>query len=95
MFRKIFGRKRMEVTGGWRKFRNEELHYLCFSPNMIRVMKLRKKRGMRLAERKIKKRKINSSYLSGTSKVKSPFELSRCRRVDNNWMDVKGTEHAD
>jgi hypothetical protein len=29
------------VTGGWRRLHNEELHNLCSSPNIIRVMKLR------------------------------------------------------
>jgi hypothetical protein len=31
----IFGPKRDEVTGGWRKWRNEELHILYFSLNII------------------------------------------------------------
>jgi hypothetical protein len=34
---RIFGPKREEVTGGWRKIHNEKLHYLHFSPNIIRV----------------------------------------------------------
>ena len=35
---KISGPKREEVTGDWRKFRNEELHDMCCSPNIIRVI---------------------------------------------------------
>jgi hypothetical protein len=31
--------KRDEVTGGWKKLHKEELHSLCFSPNIIRVIK--------------------------------------------------------
>jgi hypothetical protein len=38
VFRRIFGPKRDEVTGGWRKLHNEELHNLYCSPN-IRTMK--------------------------------------------------------
>jgi hypothetical protein len=33
--RRIFGPKIKEVTRGWMKLRNEELHYLYFSPNMM------------------------------------------------------------
>jgi hypothetical protein len=36
---RIFRRKREEVTGGWRKLHNEELHYLNASPNTTRVIK--------------------------------------------------------
>jgi hypothetical protein len=36
MLRRIFGPKREEVTGGWRKLRNEELHNLYYSPSIIR-----------------------------------------------------------
>jgi len=39
MLRRIFGRKRDEVTGEWRKRRNEELNDLYSSPNMVRVIK--------------------------------------------------------
>jgi hypothetical protein len=39
---RIFGPKREEVAGGWRRLHNEELLNLCASPNTIRVMKSRK-----------------------------------------------------
>jgi hypothetical protein len=35
VLRRIFGPKRDEVTGGWRKLHNEELHNLYSSPNII------------------------------------------------------------
>jgi hypothetical protein len=35
----VFGPKRDEVTGGWRKLHNEELHSLCSSPSIIRIIK--------------------------------------------------------
>jgi len=41
--RRIFGPKRDEVTGEWRRLHNEELNYLYFSPNIIRVFKSRKR----------------------------------------------------
>jgi hypothetical protein len=37
VLRRIFGPKRDEVTGGWRKLHNEELHNLYSSPSIIRI----------------------------------------------------------
>jgi len=37
--RRIFGSKRDEVTGEWKRPHNEELYYLLSSPNIIRVIK--------------------------------------------------------
>jgi len=42
MLRRIFGPKRDEVTGEWRKLYNEEFHDLYSSPNIIQVMKSRR-----------------------------------------------------
>jgi hypothetical protein len=42
VLRQIFGPKRDEVTGMWRKLHNEELHDLYFSPSIIRIMKSRR-----------------------------------------------------
>jgi hypothetical protein len=39
VLRRIFGPKRDEVTGEWKKFHNEEFHILYSSPNIIRQMK--------------------------------------------------------
>jgi hypothetical protein len=44
VLRKIFGPKRDEVIGGWRKLRNEELHNLYCSPIIIRIIKSRRMR---------------------------------------------------
>jgi hypothetical protein len=44
VLRRIFGPKRNEVTGSWRKLYNEGLHNLCSSPNIIRMMKSRRMR---------------------------------------------------
>jgi hypothetical protein len=42
VLRRIFGSKREEVAGGWRRLRNEGLHNLYTSPNVIRVIKQRR-----------------------------------------------------
>jgi hypothetical protein len=39
VLRRIFGPKRNEVTGGWRKLLNEERRVLYSSQNMIRIIK--------------------------------------------------------
>jgi hypothetical protein len=44
VLRRIFGLKRYEVTGDWRKLHNEELHNLYSSPNIIRMIKSRRMR---------------------------------------------------
>src|SRR5215470_8129366 len=44
VLRRIFGPKRDEVTGEWRKLHNEELEGLYSSPNIVRVIKSRRMR---------------------------------------------------
>jgi hypothetical protein len=44
MLRRIYGPKTDEVTGGWRKLHNEELHSLYSSPSIVRLIKARRMR---------------------------------------------------
>jgi hypothetical protein len=44
VLRRIFGPKRDEVTGEWRKLHNEEIHNLYSSRNIIRTTKSRRMR---------------------------------------------------
>jgi hypothetical protein len=54
---RIFGPKRDEVTGEWRKIHNEELNDMYSTPNIVRVIKSRKMRWAgriaRMKERKV------------------------------------------
>ena len=44
VLRRIFGPRRDEVTGEWRRLHNEELNGLYSSPNIVRVIKSRRMR---------------------------------------------------
>ena len=44
VLRKVFGAKRDEITGEWRKLHNAELHALNSSPNIIRSLNSRRLR---------------------------------------------------
>jgi hypothetical protein len=59
VIRKIFGPKRDEVTGVWRKLHNEELHGLYSSPSIFRVMKARR---MRWAGHVARMREVRGAY---------------------------------
>jgi hypothetical protein len=42
VLRRMFGSERDELTGGWRKLHNEELHHLSFSPDVLKIIKSRR-----------------------------------------------------
>jgi hypothetical protein len=44
VLRRIFGLKRDEVTGGWRKLHNEEFHDLYALSSIIRIIRSRRMR---------------------------------------------------
>jgi hypothetical protein len=45
VLRRVFGPKRDEVTGEWRKLHNDELSDLYSLPNIVRVVKSRRMKG--------------------------------------------------
>jgi hypothetical protein len=51
VLRRVFGPKRDEVTGEWRKLHNEELRDLYSSPSIIRIIKSRRMRWAGHVER--------------------------------------------
>jgi hypothetical protein len=75
VLRRIFGPKRDEVTGGWRKLHSEELHNLYSSPNIIRMIKPRR---MRWAGHVARMGEMRHAYeiLTGTPEGRRP--LGRC-----------------
>ena len=77
MLKRVFGPKRDEVTGEWRKLHNEELSNLYILPNIVRVVKSRRMRWAGNVARKGKERGVNR-VLVGKPEGKRP--LGRPRR---------------
>jgi hypothetical protein len=85
---RIYGLER-EVYGSWRKLHNDELHILYSSPNIVRMIKLRRMRwvghGAHMGE-------VRGVYrvLVGRPKCKRPLGRPRHRWEDNIKMDIRG-----
>ena len=88
VLRRIFAPKRDGVTGGWRKLHNEELHDLYSSPNIVRVIKSRRKGWVGHVARMEKGRDIHK-ILVGKPEGKRPLGRSRRRGEDNIKMDLE------
>jgi hypothetical protein len=78
VLRRIFRPKRDEVTGGWRKLHNEELHVLYSSPSIVRVIKTRR---MRWAGHVVRMGEVRSAYniLVGRPEGRRPLGRPRHR----------------
>jgi hypothetical protein len=88
VLRRIFGPKRDEVTGEWRKLHNEELHDLYSSPDIIRQVKSRRMRLAGHVARMGEERKVYN-VLVGKPERKRPLERPRCRWEDGIRMDLR------
>jgi hypothetical protein len=73
VLRRIFGPKGDEVTGGWRKLHNEELHNLYSSPSIIRMINPRRMRWAGCVARMREKRNA-CRILVGKQEEKRPLE---------------------
>jgi hypothetical protein len=82
----IFVPRRVEITRGWRKLHNEELHDLYSSPSVIRIIKSRR---MRWAGHVARMGETRNAYrlLVGKPEGKRPLRRPRRRWVDNIKMD--------
>jgi hypothetical protein len=74
VLRRIFGHKREEVAGHWRRLHNEELQNLYTSPNIIRVMKSRRMRWVGLEE-------MRNAYSILVGKTEGKRPLGRPRSI--------------
>ena len=81
VLRRIFGPKRDEVTGEWRRLHNEELNVLYSSPSIVRVIKSRR---MRWAGHVARMGEERGAYRVLVGKPEGKRQLGRPRR---RWVD--------
>jgi hypothetical protein len=84
---RIVGPKR-EEDGKWRKLHNDELHNLCSSPNIVKVIKSRRMRWVGHVARMGKGRGVYRG-LVGRPEGKRPLRRPRRRWEDNIKMDLR------
>jgi hypothetical protein len=88
VLRRIFGPKKGEVTGEWRKLHNEELNDLNSLPNIVRVVKSRKMRWVGHVERMGEEIGVHR-VLVGKPEGKMPLGRPRRRWEGNIKMDLQ------
>ena len=88
MLRRIFGPRRDEVTGEWRRLHNEELNDFYSSPNIVRVIKSRRMRWAGHVVRIGEERRVYR-VLVGKPDGRRPPGRPRRRWVDNIRMDLQ------
>jgi hypothetical protein len=88
VLRRIFVPKTNEVTGGWRKQHDQELHKLYSSPSIIRIIKSSR---MRLTGHVVIMWEKRNSFriFVGKPEGKRPLRRTRRRWVDNVKMDLR------
>jgi hypothetical protein len=89
VLRRIFGKKKDEVTGNWRKWHNEELHNLYSSPSIIRMIKSRRITWTGNVAEKMGEKRNAYMILAGKPEGKRLLGRPRRRWVDNIKMDLR------
>jgi len=88
VLRRVFGPKRDEVTGEWRKLHNEELRDLYSLPNIVRMVKSRRMRWAVHVARMGEGRGVHR-VLVGKPEGKRPLGRPRRRYEDNIKLDLR------
>ena len=88
VLRKIFGAKRDEITGEWRKLHNAKLYALYSSPNIVRNLKSIRLRWAGHVAR-MEKSRYAYRVLVGKPEGKRPLGRPRRRWEDNIRMDLR------
>jgi len=88
VLRKIFGPKREEVVGGWRRLHDEELHNLYASSNIIRVIKS-ESRGYGGHAARMEETKNAFKILVGKHERNRPLGRPRCGWKYNIVMEIR------
>jgi len=88
VLRRIFGTRRDDVTGKWRRLHNEELNDLYSSPNIVRVINSRRMRWVVHVARMGEERGV-LRVLVGKPEGKRSLGRPRPRCVDNIRMDLQ------
>ena len=89
VLRRIFGPKRDEVTGEWRKLHNEELNDLYSTLNIVWVIKLRRMRWAGNRARMVEGRGVHRVLGGGSLRGRRTLGRTRYRWEDNIKMDLK------
>jgi len=88
VLRRIFGPRRYDATGEWRKLHNEELNVLYCLPNIFRVIKSRRIRWAGHLAHMVVRERIIQGFVR---KQEGKTPLFRVRR---RWVDIKINIHA-
>jgi len=88
VLRRIFGPRRDEVTGEWRRLHKEKLNYLYSSPNIVRVIKWRRIRWAGHVARVVEER-VMYRVLVGKPEGRRPLGTPRHKWVENTKTDLQ------
>jgi hypothetical protein len=88
VLRRVFGSKRNEVTGEWRKLHNEELNDLYSLPNIVRMVKSRRMSWAGHVARMVEDRVVHRA-LAGKPGGKRPLGRPRRRWEYNIKIDLQ------